>query len=55
MVNKKAVISSNNELNDEENVLAEMRVALDDLIRHNQTLEDKILHIQQLQEEVDHT
>lgn len=45
MVNKKITIMANNSTNDG-NAMAEMRVAMDDLCRHNQTFEDNVLHIQ---------
>ena len=53
MVNKKVTTLANSESNDDEDDMAEMCVAMDDLRRQNKILEDNVFHIQQCQQEDD--
>lgn len=45
MVNKQVITLANNSFFDNQDAIAEMRVAMDNLCRHNQTLKDNILHL----------
>lgn len=50
-MNKKTVTPTSEVSGSEENVIMQMCAVMNDLHRHNQTLQDNVLHIQQCHQE----